>query len=614
MAQEEKLNYKDLVEKMPEGVFVVDRKGLVRFVNRAGSVIFARPKGELMERPFGLTVVKGKARDVEIPQPSGVPGLARMEALDIEWGGEKASLVFLVDISDRRKAEEAMIRSEESFRLAFEEAKDAIFWADVKTGMLINCNKSAERLMEADAEDIIGRHQSTLHPPDMAGRSTALFQKTVSDAHSPSQDAVVLTRSGRRISVSVSTSVMKIGGRDVVQGIFRDMTEHNRAEESVRLSEERYSLLAHNIKDLVWTSDMHLNLTYVSPSSIGMLGYTPQECISSGVKSVLTDEAYAQAMEAMASGLRDEKERSGEPKPPIVLDLQHVKKDGSIIWCEMKAGFLRDPSGMPVGIIGVTRDITERKKSEAKIKNAYERLKETQEGLIQSEKLAAIGKFSSGIAHEVKNPLGVIVSAAEFLEVKIPKSDADAVEALDKIKESALRAAFILHSFLEYARPSRRLAERIDANRLVKEAADSLMIRPLLSNIEADMRLNRGQIMVEVDKNQMIQVIFNIIKNALEAMPAGGKITVTTSKEAVRDLAAAGKAAVIEIKDSGRGISPESMDKIFEPFYTTKEAGKGTGLGLYVSKTIVENHGGALTIESVEGKGTRVRIALPLAE
>ena len=613
MAIQDKINFADIIEKAPEGVVVVDRKGVVRFVNRAGMVILGRSKDELVDHPLGMAISRGKEIETEIRRNSGVTSLVRMQVSDIEWSGEKASLVFLLDITDRRNAEEAMRRSEESFRLAFEEAKDAIFWADVKTGMLVNCNKSAERLMEAPAEEIVGRHFMSIHPPDLADEVAEQFRREVRERQVAADKSVIMTKSGRRVDVIVSTSVMKIGGREIMQGVFRDMTDINRAEEIARLSDERYGLLANNVKDLVWTADLGLKLTYVSPSSSIVLGYKPEECMRLDTKDLLTEESQGVVMKTLADALKEEREKPLEKRPPITIDIQHLKKDGSIIWCEVKAGFLRDDSGRPTGLIGVTRDITDHKKAEAKIKNAYERLKETQDGLVQSEKLAAIGKFSSGIAHEVKNPLGVIVSAAEFLEAKLSQADADTDEALEKIKESALRAAFILHSFLEYARPSKRLAERIDARHLVKEASDSLMIKPLLASIETYVEAESGEVSVEVDKNQMIQVIFNLIKNALEAMPEGGKIKVSIRKEMAHEAIPGGSAAVIEIRDNGRGIGPEHLNNLFRPFFTTKEAGKGTGLGLFVSKTIVENHGGSLAIESVPGKGTVARIILPLA-
>lgn len=606
--------YRDIIERLPEGVFVVDANGLVLFVNSAGSGIMGMSKEEMLNRPFGLSLVKGSAPELPVTRPDGKSGTAEIKTVDIEWNGERATLVFLADVTDRKIAEDAMRRSEEAFRLAFEKSKDPIFWADVKTGMLVNCNEAAERLVEAHAEDIIGRHHTTLHPPELADHYLSLFRSMTSAERVFEDEGVVLNKKGKRIPVTISGSVMNIGGRDVIQSIFRDMTAHKVSEEKIAFSEDRYRLLAENVMDLIWTSDMNLRFTYMSPSSETILGFKFNESGAIDIKDVLTPESFAMALNLLSSALEADKAGGTPSSASRTLDLQHIRKDGSIIWCEVRARFLRDAGGKITGLIGVTRDITERKKAEAKIKNAYDRLKDTQEGLIQSEKLAAIGRFSSGIAHEVKNPLGLIVSATEFLEAKIKDPDADTADALNKIKESALRSAFVLQSFLEYARPSKQHIEKLDLAGLAREAADSLMIKPLITNIKVVIEAKDRDVRVRADRNHMIQVIFNLIKNSIESMSDAGLVTVRVYKETGRSpLPGGASAAVAEVVDNGRGITEDGLKKMFEPFYTTKEADKGTGLGLFVVKTIIENHGGCLAVDSVVGRGTTVKIVLPLA-
>jgi signal transduction histidine kinase len=251
------------------------------------------------------------------------------------------------------------------------------------------------------------------------------------------------------------------------------------------------------------------------------------------------------------------------------------------------------------------RDITERKKAQTDIETAFKELKDTQVELVQSEKMAALGRFSTGIAHEVKNPLGIILGGAEFLESKLPKGDADAEMVLKKIKEAALRANEILITVLQYAKPSSLKIEHFMLNDLVVEVSSLFKLHPSLIRVETKIELSEKNPCIYGDKNQLQQALFNIVKNSMEAMPEGGTVTVRVGidKDSV----------FIDVIDDGTGMPKEVRERLFEPFFTTK-AGTGTGLGLFVVKTIIDNHKGRLIVESEAGKGTCFRVMLPLAK
>ncbi len=251
------------------------------------------------------------------------------------------------------------------------------------------------------------------------------------------------------------------------------------------------------------------------------------------------------------------------------------------------------------------KKVTERTQE---LRQAYERLRQTQRELIQYEKLAALGRFSSGLAHEVKNPLGIILGGVEFLEHKVSTNgDADVQMALTKMKDSVKRADAIIQTLLQFSRPSEMKVERVTPEVVVNETLSLLKYRTPLKDIALE-TLFSGQekLWIEVDKNQIQQVLFNLLMNAVEAMPQGGKITIQTSKSK-------SQWCVMEVTDTGGGISIENLSRLFEPFFTTKRDRKGTGLGLSVSQKIVQSHGGDLIIESQLGQGTKVKILLPLA-
>ncbi len=239
------------------------------------------------------------------------------------------------------------------------------------------------------------------------------------------------------------------------------------------------------------------------------------------------------------------------------------------------------------------------------------KLKKTQQELIQSEKLAALGRFSSGIAHEIKNPLGIILGGSEFLEMKLPKVDSEVKTAINKIKESTFRANTIVQDLLKFSRPSALKTERINPKDLIRETLSLFKYRTPLINIKIQTHFAKEKMYLEVDKNQMQQVFFNLLMNAIEAMPKGGAIMIKTYKMAPSESSLADKLCVIEVADTGEGIPKKNLERIFEPFFTTKRERKGTGLGLSMTKMIVNNHKGDLAIESISGKGTTAQIVLP---
>jgi len=268
----------------------------------------------------------------------------------------------------------------------------------------------------------------------------------------------------------------------------------------------------------------------------------------------------------------------------------------------------REFLGVITSAIGVEE---ERIKSKQDLDLAYEKLKTAQHELVQSEKLAALGRFSSGMAHEVKNPLGIVLGGIEFLERKLLKPDKEVKLAIKKIKESTLRADSVVRNLLKFAMPSQIQTEKISPKELINDTIALIKYRVSLINIQIVPDFSKEDIRIFGDRNQLQQVVFNLLMNAVEAIPKGGSIIIKVLKVVASHLGA-GPACVIEITDNGEGIPQEDVSKLFEPFFTTKRHKKGTGLGLSISKIIVENHKGELTIDSESGTGTTVRIILPL--
>ncbi|MFH1772505.1 MAG: ATP-binding protein [Candidatus Omnitrophota bacterium] len=298
----------------------------------------------------------------------------------------------------------------------------------------------------------------------------------------------------------------------------------------------------------------------------------------------------------------------------------------------------KDTGGKAAGILGIGRDITRRKRAEqrekellslekkrsAQLKKAYNDLRKTQNLLFQAEKMAAVGQLVSGIAHEVKNPLCLIVQGVNLLENEIAMDNTSQRETLSLIKEAAYRIDIVARGLLNFAKPAPLELTRCEINKVIKAAVELMKRNLFVKNIEITQNLSAGLPLALIDANQMEQVFINIILNSSQSMPEGGEIVIKTytgnygvlqsgtEKQSLNSRAAGNTVIICEVIDTGIGIPKNFLSKVFEPFFSTKPSGEGTGLGLAITKSILKKHKGTINIESEEGKGTKVTIALPL--
>jgi len=263
-------------------------------------------------------------------------------------------------------------------------------------------------------------------------------------------------------------------------------------------------------------------------------------------------------------------------------------------------------------------------KRAVELKMAYDELKEMQDKLIQSEKLKAIGQLASGVAHEMRNPIGIIMQGVGYLEQIIPPEAKEPRETLSIIKESAQRADRIVISLLDFSKATKLELHPENISSILESSL--IMVKTELKNIEVIREIQENLPKVLVDKNKLTQVFINLFMNAVHAMPEGGKIAIRSFVKQLEEVnnsiderpgdsfAAGEKVVVVEVEDSGTGISEENLKKIFDPFFTTKGPGKGTGLGLSISRNIIIMHKGLIEVKSQAGKGTRIIITLRISK
>jgi len=234
-------------------------------------------------------------------------------------------------------------------------------------------------------------------------------------------------------------------------------------------------------------------------------------------------------------------------------------------------------------------------------------LQESQEQLIQAEKLSSLGQMSASIAHEINNPLAGVLVYAQLLAKKLSRDTLTkqvGIEYLGKMASEVDRSSRIIRNLLDFARPSEPKLGDVDINKVIEDALALVDHRAELGHVGLIKELHPALPTVYADYDQLRQVLVNLTLNAIQATPSGGWVTVTTQPEE-------NGALKVEVKDTGSGISKENMEKLFTPFFTTKEKGQGVGLGLAVAKSIIEKHCGSIEVGSAEGKGTTFTMVLP---
>ena len=383
-------------------------------------------------------------------------------------------------------------------------------------------------------------------------------------------------------------------------------------QEALRRSEERYRLIADNTGDVIWIMDLATGLyTYMSPSAERVGGYTPEELSGCDWRRPLTPESgerLAALLPARVAAFEagDESARVG------VHEVGLVRKDGTVTTAEVVTTLLADEAGRASQLIGVTRDITGRKRAE-------EEREALQLQLLHSQKMESIGRLAGGIAHDFNNLLTIINGYAAMTLSRMHVAD-PVRPAIEEIRKAGERAEGLVRQLLAFSRKQVLEPQTLSLNTVVG-GMESMIRRLVGEDVHIVTRLAPSLPPLLADRQQIEQVIMNLVVNARDAMPRGGQLTLETSR---RDLGGAspicrgpvrpGPYLELAVHDTGTGMNEEVRQRLFEPFFTTKEPGKGTGLGLAMVQGIVSQSGGHIGVESQLGRGSCFRIYLPIAE
>jgi PAS domain S-box-containing protein len=368
--------------------------------------------------------------------------------------------------------------------------------------------------------------------------------------------------------------------------VLKDITDRKQAEEKMARSEERFRMAAQNASDLIYEVDLATGELQWFGDIEGMLGYQPGEC-----RKELTfwkESLHPEDRASVFSGL----EEAVKNRACFSKEYRIRRKDGSYLTWHDRATVLCDIDGRPLKLIGVCADMTERRKM--------------QNMVLQSEKMAAVGQLAGGVAHEINNPLGIILGFSQSLVRRLKEGEAMAVP-LKSIEREAIRCKGLVQDLLTFSRASRQERESgVDVNAAIQGSLSLIEARAKTANVEIVAETDPALPRVTANKNQLQQVIINLANNAMDAMPKGGTIFLRTRPSQTRD-----GGVEIQVQDTGSGVPSEIRGKIFEPFFTTKDVGKGTGLGLSLVYEIVKKHDGTIELDSEQGKGTTFTVFLP---
>ncbi len=512
------------------------------------------------------------------------------------------------EIYERRLVEAALRESEEKYRQVVENANETILVA--QDGMIRFINAKAEDLFGYSREELISQpFINFIHPEHQEMVLQRHLKRLQGEIFPGAYSIKILDSDGNVKWVKINTVVISWEDRPASLTFLEDITEHKHAEEALLQSEAKYRFLTEKINDIIWTTDLEFRVTYISPSIEKVLGFTPQERMGQRPNQTMTPESYTNALNLLSKELMREQEEGIDQGRTIMLELEYYHKNGSIVWMESIVSAIRDERGDLVGIHGVSRDITERKRAEKEKMQL-----ETQ--LSQAQKMESIGTLAGGIAHDFNNILSAIIGFSELAltdvtdPIKIRREITEVLKAGDRAKD-------LVRQILTFSRKTDATYSPIILNTIITDSI-KMMRSVLPSTIEIRQSLiNKG--LVLADPTQIHQVMMNLCTNAAHAMDKSGgvlevrleKVTVDGDVHGQKLNLLPGPYLRLLVSDTGHGMTPDVMTRIFDPYFTTKEIGKGTGLGLAVVHGIIHGHGGAITCKSSPGTGTTFEIFLP---
>ncbi len=503
------------------------------------------------------------------------------------------------NITERKKAQEALRESEKKYQDLYDNAPDMFVSVDAKTGTITQYNQTLAKSLGYTKEEIIGRPVFDLYTSDSAEHAKSnVFPVFVKTGVVKEAELQLQRKDGSTIDVSLNVSAVrdKKGGILQSRSILRDITHRKRVEIALRQSEGKYRQLFNNAPAGIYEVDF-IKGKFITVNEVmcAYSGYTKEELLAMSPFDLLTENSKKRFSKRL------EKILAGE-KMPSSVEYDIIAKNGQKLSLILNTDFVYK-DGKLEGARVVVHDITKRKRLEEELRHV--------------RKMEAIGTLAGGIAHQFNNALYVNTLNIELLEMNFPGHE-KVTKYAKRMTASAQRMTQLTAQLLAYARGGKYLPTTVSLSDFVKETLP-MVKHTIDAAIHVDTKLSRDILNVKADLVQMQMVLSAVLTNASETMAGKGRIRVTCRNETITDKAAEdfpglrpGNYAILTIEDDGMGMDEETKSRIFEPFFTTKFAGRG--LGMAAAYGIVKNHDGWISVDSKLDKGTIVKIYLPAVE
>ncbi len=522
------------------------------------------------------------------------------------WVREKAELIrgldgraltgigITHDITDRKRAEEAVRDSEARFRTFVDHAADAFFLMDAQANILDVNRRACESLGYARGE-LIGKTPLDF---DAAVDKAALdgLLARLDAGEELAFDTRHRRKCGAEFPVEIRVRPFREGGRRFAVALVRDITERRRADEALRESFGLFNAVIEGTSDIVFVKDLRGRYLMINSAGARFLGQTVDEVIGKDDRALFAAETAERVMEADRQVLASASAQMFEFTATAAGQTRTIQST---------KGPYRDAHGRVIGLVGIARDVTEMRRLEEQFR--------------QAQKMEAVGRLASGVAHDFNNLLCVINGYSEMVFGRLHPDDPNR-EFLAAIGKSGERAADLTRQLLAFSRKSVLQPQVVNLNVLLDDLL-KLLKRLIGADVELALAPDAGLGLAMVDPGQFGQAVMNLAVNARDAMPGGGRLTIETCN-AELDAAYAerhpeakpGRYVRLAATDTGHGMDEATKARIFEPFFTTKGPGKGTGLGLAMVFGFAKQSGGHVEVDSEPGRGTTFRVYLPRAD
>jgi PAS domain S-box-containing protein len=497
-----------------------------------------------------------------------------------------------------------VLRADESrFRLLVDSVLDYAIFMLEPDGTVATWNRGAERFKGYSEAEIVGRHFSTFYTDE--DRADGLPERALRTARTDGrfeQEGWRVRKDGSQMWAHVVIDPIFGATGDLLgyAKITRDLTERKSAQEALGRSEDRFKILVQGVRDYaIYMLDPSGRVTNWNTGAHHFKGYTEEEIVGEHFSRFYTEEDRATDLPARAL-------RTAAEVGRFEQEGWRVRKDGTRFWAHVVVDAIRDEAGELIGYAKVTRDLTE--KREAQIV-----LEQTRAALAQAQKMEAIGQLTGGVAHDFNNLLAVILGNLDLARKRLSRGSGEIAALIENSIDAAQRGASLTQRMLAFARRQDLKSEAIDVPQLVHGMAN-LLEHSVGPSIQIETQFPLELPPARADTNQLELAILNLVINARDAMTDGGRVTLSAREETVSVAdgpLAVGSYVVLIVKDTGHGMSAETLERAAEPFFTTKGVGRGTGLGLSMIHGFAEQSGGRLVLKSAEGQGTSAEIWLP---